>query len=203
MKVELHLHTTRYSGCAMATGGELMARMVEIGYEAVFITEHDAVWSDGELSQLQKGHPHIRIFPGVELSAGDDLVKHILVLGTNDPTYLSIRDAGEIIRRAKGEGHLTVLAHPFRWEGGAELLETGPLPDAIEHRTANHTPAEAAEAKAAAEELGVALVNAGDVHDVSFLNHFWIETDRPIVSPDDIHTAVLNHAFVNCVGERG
>ncbi len=48
MKVELHLHTTRYSGCAVATGGELMERMVEIGYEAVFITEHDAVWSDGE-----------------------------------------------------------------------------------------------------------------------------------------------------------
>ena len=198
MRIELHLHTSRYSACATATASQLMEQMIRIGYEAVYITEHDAVWSDREIEQVQLGYPDIRIFPGVELSIGPELLKHLVVLGTNDPAYLALRDdpAG-ILAKARDEGHLTILAHPFRWEGAEEMFQAGLLPDALEYRTGNHSPSEAKVAEAASATYGLPLVNAGDVHSPRFLDRFWIETDRPVHKADDIRRAVMNRAYVN------
>ena len=87
MKVELHLHTSRYSGCSTATPAALMRKLVEAGYEAVYITEHDAVWPEREIARLQEDFPAIRIFAGVELSLGTDVMplEHLLV--TQDGLY--------------------------------------------------------------------------------------------------------------------
>ena len=201
MKVELHLHTTRYSGCAVNTPAELMERMVQMGYEAVYITEHDAVWSDWEIAQLQAGFPDIRIFPGMELSVVPEPIRHVLVLGSNDPEYLRLGSDDQVLAKARAEGHLAVLAHPFRWEGGLEMLAAGLLPDALELRSGNHNSAEEVEqAKAAAERFDLALVNSGDTHSLEFLGRFWIETDVPILHAEDIRGIILNGQYVNCVG---
>jgi hypothetical protein len=200
MKTELHLHTRRYSGCAVATAAELLERMVQIGYEAVFLTEHDAVWSDWEIEQVQLGFPQIRILPGLELSIGPEPVKHLLILGTNDPEYVRMHaDPAAALAKARDAGHLTVLAHPFRWEGGREFLESGCVPDALELRTNGHGPAEAALSELAAEEYGLPLLNAGDTHDLHMLNRFWIETDAPLRGPLDVRKTVLNRGYVNCL----
>ena len=202
MKIELHCHTSRYSACCRATPAELMERMIQIGYETVYITEHDTVWSEREIEQLQQGFPDIRIFPGVELSTGPKRMQHLLVLGTTDPAYVRLDDAAEILKKARDEGHLTVLAHPFRWEGGAEILDKGLVPDAIEYCTTHHAPEEAKIAAKVAAGLGLPMVNVGDVHGLDFLNRFWIETDRPLLKAGDIRTAVLNRAYANCVGGK-
>ena len=95
MKVELHLHTSRYSGCATATPAELMRKLIETGYQAVYITEHDAVWREEEIARLQEDFPAIRIFPGVELSLGTAAARYLPVsivpLSTkNKPNKLSL-----------------------------------------------------------------------------------------------------------------
>ena len=197
MKVELHLHTSRYSACSKATPAELMERLVQAGYEAVFITEHNAVWSDREIEQLQQGYPDLRIFGGVELSTGPEGMQHLLVLGTTDPEYTRLGDVAEILAKARDEGRLTVLAHPFRWEGGAEMLNDGLLPDAIEYGTTHHTPGQAEIAAGVAADLNLPMVNVGDVHGLEFVNRFWIETDSPLHKAADIRTVVLNRAYVN------
>ena len=50
MKVELHLHTSRHSPCARHRPEELLTRLVATGYDAVYLTEHDALWGEGELA---------------------------------------------------------------------------------------------------------------------------------------------------------
>ncbi|MDY7011458.1 MAG: PHP domain-containing protein [Planctomycetota bacterium] len=199
MKVELHCHTSRYSACGRATPSELMERMIQIGYDAVYITEHDAVWNDWEIDQLQQGFPDIQIFGGVELSTGPERMQHLLVLGTTDRAYTKIDDVAEILEKARDEGHLTVLAHPFRWEGGAEMLDRGLRPDAIEYRTGNHDAICAGLSEAAAGQHSLPLVNVGDVHGLDFLNRFWIETNMPLQKADDIRTVVLKGAYDNCI----
>ncbi len=201
MKVELHLHTSRYSACSKATPAELMERMIQAGYEAVFITEHDAVWGSSEIAQLQAGFPDISIFPGIEISIGQQGMQHLLVLGTTDPVYMRLDETKDILEKARAERHLTVLAHPFRWEQGAAMLADGLRPDAMEHLTNNHTPGMAKISIAAAERLDMPLVNSGDVHGLDFLNRFWIETDQPIIKASDIRPAVLNRAYVNRIGK--
>ena len=192
MKIELHLHTSLYSPCAANTPDEMVRALVETGYDAVYITEHDAVWRDSELWALQRKFPRIRIFPGVELSLGD---QHLLVLGTNDPDYLRILDPAEVLEKARGEGHMTVLAHPFRWRGGAEMLWEYLRPDAIEYRTCNQDAMMGGVALDTARNLRLRVVNAGDVHALSFINRFYIQTQRDVEQADEIRRIVLDGAY--------
>ena len=197
MKVELHLHTSRYSGCAILTAEQAMWKLTECGYDAVYITEHDAVWEDRELAELRADFPRMLIFPGLERSLGSNGTTHLLVLGTNDPDYLAMRSAPEIIARARDEGHLTVLAHPFRWQGGEKALDCAMLPDAIEYRTCNHGTEGARTAERIGPSLNLPLVNAGDVHALGFVDRFWIDTDRDLGAPDDIRRIILDGAYLN------
>ena len=177
----------------MNTPKQMMRRLVETGYGAVYITEHDAVWSEGALEALQRKFPEIRIFPGVELSLG---LHHLLVLGTNDPDYVRLYDPADIITKARDEGHLTILAHPYRWDGGAEMLWKGlPLPDALEYRTCNQDAMMGGVALDTARQLGLHVVNAGDTHALSVINRFYINTGPDIEYADDIRQIVLEGRY--------
>ncbi len=177
----------------MNTPEQMVRRYAETGYSAVYITEHDAVWPDSELWAIQEAFPEIRIFPGVELSLG---AHHLLVLGTNDPEYVRITDPADVITRARDEGHLTILAHPYRWNGGAEMLWRNlPLPDAIEYRTCNQDAMMGGVAMDTAGALGLALVNAGDTHALSFINRFYINTAQDIEYADDIRRIILDARY--------
>jgi predicted metal-dependent phosphoesterase TrpH len=201
MKVELHLHTSPRSGCSTAGPEELLRAAVNLGYEAVYLTEHHDVWPEAELAELQAAVPEIRIFPGVELNLTFDPMQHLLVLGTSDPEYLTIFNPGKVLAKARAEGHLTILAHPFRWQGAGQILDEGLLPDAIEHRTCNQGFSKSARAEERAEQLHLPLVNAGDTHSVEMLGRFWIETTRPIVHADDIRDIILAGEYARRTAE--
>ena len=201
MKVQLHLHTSRYSDCCAVTPSEMMQAAIREGYEAVFITEHDAVWQDHELAWLRGQFPSLRIFPGLELSIGT-WVQHLLVLGTNDPVYLDISETQKLLETAREGGHLTVLAHPLRWAEGAQMIHDGHLPDAMEYFTPNHDPYRARQAKDLADRLGLPVVNSGDVHSVEMLQPYWIESHRPLEQADEIRQIVLDRAYTNCVRDE-
>jgi predicted metal-dependent phosphoesterase TrpH len=203
MKVELHMHTSRYSACATARPEEMVEAAIAAGYQAVYLTEHEAVWPDDGLARLQAEYPPIGIFPGVELTV-IDYTLHLLVLGTNDPEYIRLqRQPRAVMERARQHGHLTVLAHPFRWGGAQEMFESGAVPDALEFRTPNHQAEHGQVSRRWAQALGLALVNAGDTHSPDMLDEFWIETQRRIEKAEDIRPVVLAGDYANCVrGDR-
>lgn len=195
MKVELHLHTSRYSLCAVHAPEQMIERMIATGYQAVYITEHDAIWPEHELRDLQSSFPQIRIFPGIEKTLGSH---HVLILGAQETEYLRLNDPRVLFERAQAAGHLVILAHPFRWPGGSEFLRTGPLPDAVEHCTCNQDGDRAKLSLKAAKTLDLPAVNAGDIHQMDYIDQYWIETDRPIRQADDIRQIVLDGRFRPC-----
>ena len=196
MKVELHLHTTRFSGCALCSPAQMISALVERNYNAVYITEHDAVWPEDELKLLRAEFPTIKIFPGMELTLTEG--GHLLVLGSNDKAYLKMNQPAEILQRAKHLGHLTILAHPFRWAGGDEILQSHNLPDALEYRTNNHDAAGGLLARAAADKFCLPLVNAGDCHSVGMVDQFWIETQVELKRQKDIRRIIVEGLYRNC-----
>jgi hypothetical protein len=194
MKTELHCHTARYSGCAVASPEEVLSEASRLGYEAVFFTEHDAVWPARALRRLGKRFAEVKVFGGVEVTliAGE----HLLVLGTSDAEFVSLADRPvDLLAKAREDGCLTVLAHPFRWQGAHDLLLNGRRPDALEYLSCNHQGQAAADALACAGELSLPVVNAGDVHDLPMLGNQWIETDRPVERGQDIREIVLGGAY--------
>ena len=208
MKLELHLHTNLYSPCATASPQEQMARLIETGYQAVYITEHDAVWSDDELDDLRRQFPAIRIFSGVEVTLrqptgpAGEYNQHLVVLGTDDVEYVNLAgNPAAVLAKARDEGCLTVLAHPYRWEGSCTILAAGLLPDAIECHTGNQNDAQAFIAEALSRQIDIPLVNAGDSHATSMIDRFWIETDQPVDQARDIRKIVLEGKYRNCIKE--
>jgi len=198
MKVELHLHTSRYSLCGRDTVYAMLAAAVKQGYDAVYLTEHDKMWQDYELEMLRADFPQLMILPGVELSLGDDGGMHLLLLGTNDPKYLKPDlEPSAIIAMAHEAGHFTALAHPFRWSDRPELLDGDILPDALEHRSRNHDQAMAEKTIEAAEKLHLPIINADDAHSTGDVGRFWIETDRPIEKPEDIRDIIIAGEYEN------
>jgi len=200
MKVELHSHTMRYSGCAVSTPAQLMASLVRHKYDAVFLTEHDAIWEDWELDHLRKEFPELRIFPGMELSLPND--DHLLVLGSNDREYLNLGLPELILDKAREAKHLTVLAHPFRWPKPYSLLETSALPDAVEFRTHNSDAQAGEQSQLTARRLRLPLVNAGDTHAAQTLGHFWIDTYPDLVTGTDIYDIVRNGLYENAMKKK-
>ena len=68
----------------------------------------------------------------------------------SDQEYIWLQsEPAAVIQKANAEGHLTVLAHPFRWPEGFEMLQGGMLPDALEYLTSNHNGSMAAESRRA------------------------------------------------------
>ena len=196
MKIELHLHTSRYSPCAIDNPDTLMRRLIRDGYQVVYITEHERMWSHTEIRVLQQAYPQLKIFPGVELSMGAVGGTHLLVLGTTDQEYVWLQSEPEaVIQKAQTEGHLTVLAHPFRWPEGFEMLQAGVLPDALEYLTNNHSGPAAGESRRAAETFGLKLVNSGDIHAAMSLDRFWIESEFPLETAGDIRPIILGGLY--------
>ncbi|MFA6133695.1 MAG: PHP domain-containing protein [Phycisphaerae bacterium] len=206
MKVELHLHTDCFSPCARSGPAEMMTRLVQTGYKAVYITEHDALWSDQDLADLQNRYPTLRIFRGVEVTlnlGSGERNQHMLVLGTSDRRYTELaNEPAALVAKARAEGCLTILAHPFRWEGSARILAEGIVPDALEYCTCNQEGGLAQQAMAKAEELDIPFINAGDSHGVDFINRFWIETDVPLIDGRDIRPIVLGGQYRNCINPQ-
>ncbi len=176
-----------------------MSRLVEAGYHAVYIAEHDTLWGADELAELQNAFPQIHIFPAVELS-DPSTRQHLLILGATDPAYIALADADlweNVLDLARRQGCLTVLAHPFRFTDGRLLLDQGLRPDAIEHLTGNHDEMMAELTHALANEHGLPMVNAGDLHSVEMADWSWIETERDVLAACDIRPIVLESAYTN------
>jgi len=96
------------------------------------------------------------------------------------------------------DGRLTVLAHPFRFEGGAAMLDGRLLPDALEYRTPNHGEA-AGKSLEASDRSGLPVVNSGDAHRAQYVGRYWIETARPVERAVDIRDIILEGAYTNRV----
>lgn len=111
MKIDLHVHTSYGSGCAYMEPDQLVWQAKSIGLDGVCITEHDQIWSTGNIERLKKKHDFL-VIGGVEVSTD---FGHILVFGLHD-SVREIASISELWKIVNKEGGVMILAHPFRYE---------------------------------------------------------------------------------------
>ncbi|MCP4643377.1 MAG: hypothetical protein GY851_23220 [bacterium] len=163
-------------------------------YDVVFLTDHGKVWPAHELAAAREFCDRVRIFPGIEITfpEGPD----VLVLGADNPLYESLQSPSEVLAQACADGYLTILAHPYRWEG--TLAPYCPLLDAVEVRSCNHPlQSQADRAEQYAIDHNMAQLFAGDAHGLNFLNRFWIETDETFETPQELRRLILAGRYEN------
>ena len=79
IRIDLHVHTRRYSPCAEALDPDhLPERLESLGLDGLVITEHDHLWSTEDIEYLNRRMRHGRIYRGVEVSSRNG---HFIVIG--------------------------------------------------------------------------------------------------------------------------
>jgi predicted metal-dependent phosphoesterase TrpH len=166
-RVDLHVHTRRYSPCAELLNPELLPKaMAERGLYGVVITEHDSLWSAEEIAELNRDLNGHRIFRGVEISSRNG---HFLVIGMDALGDLKPGVSAEgIISVAREHGAAVIWAHPqLEYRQIVQPLRTCGLPDGIDavevFSTATHGE-QSATAKAYARDLNCCMVGGSDAH---------------------------------------
>lgn len=126
MKVDIHVHTSKYSECAKADPTAMVQAAVAAGLDGIVLTEHNYLWSKQELEDLQQRHPEIKLFRGIEVSITID--EHVIVLGVLDESllypYMRPAELMDVVRRHSGAA---ILAHPYRWSDSVsqEIIDAG------------------------------------------------------------------------------
>lgn len=194
MLIDLHVHTSRYSPCGRSTPEEMAARALALGYDAIVLTEHHAVWSAEDAAALERRNPGLRVFRGVEVtsSSGDD---YLLYGGLNGHPFEAGWDERAILERARVEGLVIVLAHPFRYRDRApDIVEEG-LIDGVEVLSNNILVANQARASNLAARVGAFATAATDAHHVDTLGLYGTRLREPVDSEEELADALRRRGF--------
>ncbi len=78
-RVDLHVHTKRYSPCAeLLNPDKLAIQARKRGLSGIVITEHDQLWSKQDIRELQDQTSDIKFYRGAEISSASG---HFVVIG--------------------------------------------------------------------------------------------------------------------------
>jgi len=194
MFIDLHTHTTRHSSCSILNPERLVDKAVEIGLNGIVITEHNHLWSDEEIAQLQSRVPRekLLILRGQEL---DTQAGHVLVYGCSrclPPDML----LAELRKKVDEMSGAMVIAHPFRWgnldnmsfDVQAHLLRKF---DAVEVFNGNCTFDEVHRAQDVAKRLGLNIVGGSDAHSLDMLGRYSTRFYERIGNEQDLARAII------------
>lgn len=186
VRIDLHVHTARYSPCAEALKPELLeGAALAAGLAGVVLTDHDVLWAEEELAFFQKRFPRVRFFQGVELTTSE---AHILCFGLTDLSgFFKRMPALEAVAQARKRGAFTVLAHPFRQTAlTAELVSAV---DAVEVASLSFSEEDSRAAWALATRFQKTVVAGSDAHAAAMVG--WAGVELPELPENAQHLAQL------------
>ncbi len=166
MKVDFHIHTSADPKDYIDFNNEeLIDRASSLGFDAVAITNHDAVTFSPELEQYAADRG-VLLIPGAELTLSG---KHVLVINPEPGTESGLRTL-EDLAKIRSSRNLIIAPHPF-YPGlkclRSKLEKYASLFDAVEFSFFyNHLIDRNKKALRTAKEFGKPLVGTSDCHNL-------------------------------------
>lgn len=193
MLIDLHVHTNRYSTCGRSAPEEMAARAAALGFDAIVLTEHHAVWSAEEVMALERCCPGLRVFHGIEVTSaeGDDYVLY----GVADGGFEAGMEERAILERAHAQGAVVVLAHPYRYRNRAPQVAEEGLLDGVEVLSNNILVANQGRANELVLRSGAFAVAATDAHHVDSLGLYGIRLHAAVADEVELADVLRRRAF--------
>jgi len=169
-RIDLHVHTRRYSPCAEAIDPEQLHRVMdEARLRGLVITEHDQLWPAEELAQINRKLKNGRIYRGVEVSTRNG---HFVVIGLDSMdgirAGIGIED---LVKRSQAQQAAVIWAHPMLNYGNTpDPLPVEKMPPgihAIEVASGMTNGSNGDKARAIAKRMGWSPVGGSDAHCLS------------------------------------
>lgn len=197
LRIDIHLHTKRYSGCSQIDPNQLVRQAVNAGLHGLVITEHHAQWEASEIRELvdKSGELGFLLMAGFEYTSakGD-----ILIYGLSPDEAHQFQSGWpptDAITRAHKLGAICVAAHPTRMGLGfdEDIFSLGL--DAIEVASVNLREHEQRLAMNVAAHCGVPAVVASDAHLLQDVGRYAMDFCVPIAGMEDLKEAIKQGKF--------
>jgi predicted metal-dependent phosphoesterase TrpH len=177
LEIDLHIHTSRYSGCSNIDAVTLLRRAKEVGLDGIALTEHGICWSQENIEEISAKSrvTDLVILPGQEVACytkSGHFQGEFLVFGPGR-SLGSSRSLEEILEIVHGEGGVVIAAHPFRklpHQGGFYGAGNGVYEAALDGLEVEHPSYDAESrllAQKAKETMQVAGIGSSDAHDLT------------------------------------
>lgn len=184
-KAELHAHSTHSDGRDSVK--ELVLRALELGLNALSITDHDTLNGSFEAIEFVKEeHLDIEIIPGVEVSTTDG---HLLAYGVRKEIERGMSFV-ESVKEVKKQEGLVAVPHPFQIDRhGVRKLDLIKYADAVEVFNAKYLTGFCNYlSRKIAERFNKAMIAGSDAHHAETLGY-----GVTVVFYNDILRGILNH----------
>lgn len=186
MKIDLHVHCSEYSPCAVSTMHEQIQAAIGAGLDALVFTNHHRLISMDELIEVNHMYYPFRIFNGIEITINKE---DLLVYGIQDPVLEQVTwtypDLYQFVRENHG---FIALAHPYRYGNRLNLDIETYTPDAMEVHSSNIGKDDEQRIRNLAMQTGCRLITNSDAHQCSELGLFYNDVS---IKQGSIHDITL------------
>ena len=114
IKIDLHVHTSKYSECAEFLDIEKVeGHAASMRIDALVVTDHDYFWKPKEFDSLCMKFQRLKLFRGIEVSSDCDC--HFVVIGIpkQGPLVKGV-SIETIIGYTQSHNGAVILAHPYQ-----------------------------------------------------------------------------------------
>jgi len=184
LKIDLHVHCSDRSECAVVTEqGQILAAIAS-GLDAIVFCDHARLLDKDHLEELNRQYAPFRIFGGIEIRVG---CEDLLVIGVHD-RRLEQKDwtYPELYCLVREHDGFIALAHPFRYHKFIELDLAHYPPDAIELHSPNTSTGFEKEILDAATQIEAGLLSNSDAHNILPLGRFYNLLNRDPSNESDL-----------------
>lgn len=202
-RVDLHVHTRRYSPCAELLDPTRLAQALRRqGLHGAVLTEHDQVWPEEELAALNRRSGRVRLYRGVEVSSRNG---HFVVIGLQNLEGIQPGiGIAELIAKAVGQNAAVICVHPhLSYAQTREPLNLEDLPrgiHAVEVVSTLTRQAHSTNARRMAERAGWSMVGGSDAHSLPQVGQSF--TQFPELPRNERHLAEMIRAGRCMPGQR-
>jgi len=164
MTIDLHVHTSEHSGCAVSSEAEQIEAAIACGLDAIAITDHDVLCDLTHIAALNGRYAPFKIFPGIEIRARN-YFEDFIVLGIQDAELgkrsWHYEDLHAFVREKNG---YILLCHPYRFHDKVPDAIFTHIPDAVEIHSTNIGGCDYDKIEALARHLNISTVTNSDAH---------------------------------------
>lgn len=173
MKIDLHVHTSERSGCAVSTEAEQIEAAITNGLNAIAITDHDVLCDPEHIARLNEKYKPFKIFAGIEIKV-KNCNEDIIVLGLQDEILQERRwdyeDLHSFVREKNG---YLLLCHPYRYQDYVAGPIFTHIPDAVEVHSTNIGACDFNKITELAKRLNILTVTNSDAHSNKHVGMFY------------------------------
>ncbi|HHT9125121.1 MAG TPA: CehA/McbA family metallohydrolase [Candidatus Brocadiia bacterium] len=190
MRIDMHIHTNRYSSCSHIDPYKLIIKAKRKGLDGIVITEHERLWRKEEIAELKKFSGNLVILRGVEVSTPQGL--HLLIYGLNEDLEPGM-DEVDIIREAHKHSAVVIPAHPYRYGAGLEELLYSLEIDGLEIMSTNTSEMAGIQAQLLRDKLNIPGIAGSDAHDIRLVGAYYTEFQCNITNEAELVEAIRRH----------